>query len=1201
MSGLSGWLRQANAKGWVLALDRSRDPSAHLLVHQRSIDHHIVTALTEVSYGYASLGDLENALKWVDLAEQASLLGGTAQSQADVFLCRSSVLLSVAGARPEEASSRLSEALKSADHALRGYREAGLRSSIPGALNQIAAIHDVRGERIPALRNQIQCAISWSQVPQAPGASVPPPGVLANIANRYWALEETELSAGAELLEQNNHALLAAAASRAGEAEMADVLDALGDAFDTAGRAQDALDHWRRAAPIYRLTGRADDEFMVCGRMQAATYVMGRYEEARQNGERCAALRHAITDPADIAPCLHQLAATYYQLKLADMAISTYRDAIGQYRRSEELPEAAGCFLELAVIEIEYGRFSEAKTDLEQMIELPLTQPHAWIARSLLAEVCWHKLSDLGAATRYAEEAVGYSEAGMSPAVRARSLLLAGAAHLVANAADIAFDRLRRACQIVREPAAPDQLADGAFYRHTVTPPALSQAALLACKAARAAGLRTESTKYFLLYAQAVDQDTRQVPENEEPGGVMAAVQRLVTAQNDEEQRQVLENEQALLLTPDADGMFSRLAARARQAEDDRLAGQLETLRALLFEAQVVGVRSAWAKLAASRERAAAAAQASERQRLAAAQSSQGSALEEQVKEMSEEERQALLEKYAAPPLKVVYDTGPDAMGGLSWGVTASSESARFRTTSLESWLMLTSFRDQRRFLEKHPELLGPESTQHLDQLRTVLRRNADTLLSMAGRPPDDIAEAFRDLHAHAELLDDVQARGGNVQAVRDAYVDAHGGFTVDLPQWAEDVLLRLAHPAPAHDGTGLQESRTVLLREAVARAEQDPAVAAETLAEFRNELGRTLARHPAEPRQLSAADSLHWQALQVFEPERYPRQWLRTGLLKAAVEDELISHEPTAARPGHAERIDELMTLGTTHLEAEAWTQAALCFARVTRLVPAHADALLGLARAYQQLKFFTDALAACRAATERAPDRADAWEVMGMLHTRQGELADALSAYQRAVALDPGGANLWFQLAGTLQSLGSREEALDAYERVLSCQPGHLPAWHNKGNLLEQMGRYGEALAAYDHALALAPSMFPTLASKGNALLRLNRPEEAIASFNEALRQAPQFYPSWIGRGAALLLLKRHHEALLALEGAILLNPGEANVFINLAVALEALGRNSEAAGARRHAETLKPPTNLLGPEKVAVWEWASSLGRWVSGGPG
>ena len=228
--------------------------------------------------------------------------------------------------------------------------------------------------------------------------------------------------------------------------------------------------------------------------------------------------------------------------------------------------------------------------------------------------------------------------------------------------------RLRRACQIVRDTAAPDQLADSAFYRHTVTPPALSQAALLACKAARAAGLQKESTKYFLLYSQAVDQDARQIPGNEEPAGVVAAAQRLVAAETDEEQRQILENEQAFLSPRDADRMFSRLAARARQAEDDRLAGQFQTLRALLFEAQIIGIPSALGKLQADRERAAAAAQAAEKRRLAAAQSSQGSSTEEQVKEMSEDERQALWEKFAAPDLKVVYDTGPHAMGGLSWG-----------------------------------------------------------------------------------------------------------------------------------------------------------------------------------------------------------------------------------------------------------------------------------------------------------------------------------------------------------------------------------------------------------------------------------------------------------------------------------------------------------------------------------------------------
>lgn len=1169
MSRLAGWLRQANAQGWVLALERASDPSAYLLARQKNIDHHVVTALTDVSYGYARLGELENAVKWADLAEEASLLGGTAQSQADVFVCRGSVLLSMADTRPREAASLLPDALESAEHALMLYQEADLLSGIPVALNLIAAIHDARGERIPALRNQIQCAISWSRVPRTTQAATPPAEVLAHIAGRYWTLEDTELEAGAELLEEHSQALLAEAASWDGQPELADMLDAIGDALETTGRPEDALDHWQRAASIYRHMGRAEDEYMVCRRMQVATFVMGGYEDARQHGERCAALEHAITDQADIAESLHQLAATYYQLTLIDLSISTYREAIERCRQSEEsLVDAAGCLLELGVIEMEHGYFSQAKADLEQVSGLPLTQPHAWIAKSLLAELCWHKLGDPGTAIRYAEEAVSYSEAGMSPVVRARSLLLCGAAHLLAGTADVAFDRLRRTCQLLQETVTPEQLDAGAFYRHFVTPPALSQAALLASKAARIAGLRTESTEYFLIYSQACDQD-EQPSGNEGSVSTAAAARRLVAAETEQEQRQVLENDQALLITPDADHVFGQLAVRASQAEDSSLAGWLQVLRGLLFEARIIGIPSAWTKFQASRERAAAAAREADRLRREAAQSSQGNTAEEPVREMDESERQALWKKYSTPNLKVFYDTGAHAMGGLSWGVTSSSERPKFRTTSLESWLTLTSFRDQRRFLEKHLELLGPESTRNIDQLRITLQRNAGTLLSIARRSPDDIAEALRDLRAHAELLDNVRARGGNVQAVRDAYVDAHGGFTADLPQWAEDVLARLTHLAGAQAGTGPRDTRAGLLREAVTRAGQDPAVAAETLAEFRNELGRTLARCSADPRQISAARSLHQQAQLAFGAERYPRQWLRTGLLEAEVEDELISLEPAASRRGHAERIEELMTAGARHLEAETWPPAALCFARVTRLAPDHVDAWLGLARACQQLKFFADALAACEAVIERAPDRADAWAVMGMLHVQQGQPADSLPAYQRAAALDPDDANLWFQLAGTLKSLGRHEEALDAYERALSCQPGHIPALHNKGDLLAQLSRHDEALAAYDHALSLAPSMFPTLANKGNVLLRLNRHEEALDCFNEALNQAPQFYPAWFGRGTALLFLGRNHEALLALEGAVTLNPDEASIFANLAVALAALGRESEAAGARRRAQ--------------------------------
>lgn len=1182
VSRLEGWLRRTTAQGWVLALERSRDPSAYLVLRRKGIDHNVVTALAEASYGFADIGDAKNAVKWVDLAAEASLLGGTAQSQADVFLCRSIVSLKIAGTRPQQqvpagaepgpdVRARLREALEAAGRALTLYRKAGLADRVPVVLHQMAAVQEASGERILALQSQIECAIAWSQVPHAPD---PPAAVPANVANRYWELTDEEHAAGGALLSEYSQAILTATASWTEGAGLAGLRDALGDACHTAGKAEEALGHWERAAAIYQRLGRSADEFLACRRIQVTSYALGRYENARQHGERCAALSRAVADPADAAECLHDLALTYYQFSLADLASETYRNAIGLFQQSETpAAGAADCLLELGFLEIANGQPEAARADLEQMLRLPLTRLHGWTARATLAQLCMRESSDLDAAIRYAGEAVECSVQDMSQAVRAESLRLSGTAYFAAGDAAKALDLFRRLIEIAPASAEPEQLAVSAYFRYNVTPPTLSQATFLAFKAAQAAGPLEESARYFILHWQAAERDAGgQFPGT--GGGaasVVTAVQALVTSRTEDERREAFEREQALLLTVDADQVLGRLTVRAREAGDDRIAGLVQELRALLFEARVIGIPSAWGKFQAGRERALRAAR-EEEQRQAAARRAAEAALEEPEKEMSEEERLALWEKYGTSNVKIIYDTDPSADGGLSWVLIGSGQERQFRATSVESWLLLTSFRDQRRFLENHLELLGPESTAHIDQLRIALRRSAAVLLVAAGEPPGDIAEALRDLQAHAEVLEDARSRGGTGQAVREAYVNAHGGFAADVPLWVEDMLARLAHLTATGTGIGAQDSREALLREAVTRAEQDSGVAPETLAEFRNELGRALARHLPDSRLLAAAGVLHRQALEAFGQERYPRQWLRTGVLNAAVEDELARLEAASPERWHAQRVDELMAQGTTHQEAEAWALAALCFARVTRLAPDHATAWLGLAKAYQQLNFSADALAACETAVRHAPGHADAWAVVGTLQAQQKQFADALSAYQSAVALNPGDAYLWIQIAETLKSLQRPEEALAAYERVLSIDhPTHPVIWHNKGSLLDGLERYEEALAAYDRALALAPALFPALVNKGNTLLRLNRYEESLAAFDEALRQAAQFYPAWHGRGMALLCLQRYHEALSALEGALMLNSSDAGIWSNLAAALAALGRETESSYARRRAEAL------------------------------
>src|SRR5216684_2301385 len=101
--------------------------------------------------------------------------------------------------------------------------------------------------------------------------------------------------------------------------------------------------------------------------------------------------------------------------------------------------------------------------------------------------------------------------------------------------------------------------------------------------------------------------------------------------------------------------------------------------------------------------------------------------------------------------------------------ITSGNDDSTIQT--LLSWLNQPNDREERRFLETHPELLTHESECILKGL-------------IGGSFPDK-AQSLRN---HLKLLHDARIRGGSVAAVREAYVNIHGGFNLDLPPWLEEV-----------------------------------------------------------------------------------------------------------------------------------------------------------------------------------------------------------------------------------------------------------------------------------------------------------------------------------------------------------------------------------------------------------------------------
>lgn len=542
-------LRRKNAESMVMLLARSADPVATLRHHQRQIRNAVINALIEVSYQQAEDGELGKALSWAELAEEASLLAGTVQNQADVWLCRATVLWHVAEALPKEkdrfemltdpnwhegdpdilkpgpqALDHLKDALEWADRALAACEQAGLCSLVPHVRHRQATIHASAGDRVAALRDQIEVVNAWAGVPGSPD---PPAADLGNVAARYWNLRTRELRAGAEALESHAAALLAVAALWPPGPELTDLREALGDACEQVGDVPGALDHWEHAASAHQQAGAKGDEYRIRRWMQHLAYRAGAYQQALAYGHVCSEVARVAGVAASVfGNCLHNLAATHRELGDRQAAIATYREAAGLLEDEPGSTDRISCFLELGLLEVEHTLFENARRDLEQVLASPGTEIHYWIADTALAEICLNHLGDLDTAIRHAENALDEStspySAVSSPVARLYALHLSGMANAAAGKHDIAISRFEQAIQI--GPAAAERrhssLIVSPYYRHEVIPPTVTSVTALALQACQAAGRTGDAQHYLNLHLRAMVQEAGAEPP--EPTGDQA-------------------------------------------------------------------------------------------------------------------------------------------------------------------------------------------------------------------------------------------------------------------------------------------------------------------------------------------------------------------------------------------------------------------------------------------------------------------------------------------------------------------------------------------------------------------------------------------------------------------------------------------------------------------------------------------------------
>jgi tetratricopeptide (TPR) repeat protein len=194
-------------------------------------------------------------------------------------------------------------------------------------------------------------------------------------------------------------------------------------------------------------------------------------------------------------------------------------------------------------------------------------------------------------------------------------------------------------------------------------------------------------------------------------------------------------------------------------------------------------------------------------------------------------------------------------------------------------WLNAPDNREERRFLEAHPELLDPKTAIILENMIASVRVRAMEIWQRTGVFSSEGQEAMRFLRGHLNLLRDIEMHGGTTAAIREGYVNVCGGFVLDLPPWLEKVEHQLHELLRTGQSDQTVAECVTLLRTAIARAQDEAGFAPEVLAEVNYQLWDAL--HEAvevseRQRQEEEIGSL-LAALRVYTYARYPYMYART------------------------------------------------------------------------------------------------------------------------------------------------------------------------------------------------------------------------------------------------------------------------------------------------------------------------------------
>ncbi|HLL76659.1 MAG TPA: tetratricopeptide repeat protein [Pyrinomonadaceae bacterium] len=186
------------------------------------------------------------------------------------------------------------------------------------------------------------------------------------------------------------------------------------------------------------------------------------------------------------------------------------------------------------------------------------------------------------------------------------------------------------------------------------------------------------------------------------------------------------------------------------------------------------------------------------------------------------------------------------------------------------------------------------------------------------------------------------------------------------------------------------------------------------------------------------------------------------------------------ATRAGELDDFKLAMKQGDELYEAGKYKEAAVHYARASKMKPDVFRALYALGSAHEAAGQFKEAAAAYKTAVALKPDPVsddpnDPIKLQYALANSQasaGQHAEAVNSYRQVIdQIERAGAkaaNPYYNLALSLDALGRQQEAVTALQKAVEINPEYAEAHYNLGVIHSRAERYAEAVESFKKALA-------------------------------------------------------------------------------------------------------------------------------------